>query len=67
MPAGIRQFGEIQPLTPMVNAVRGLVTGPGGQALLAHSTGYYVGVSLLWAAAIFVAFGLLAVARFARR
>lgn len=67
MPAGIRQFGEIQPLTPMVNAVRGLVTGPGGQALLAHSTGYYVGVSLLWVAAIFVAFGLLAVARFARR
>jgi ABC-type multidrug transport system permease subunit len=67
MPAGIRQFGEIQPLTPMVNAVRGLVTGPGGQALLAHSTGYYVGVSLLWAAAIFVAFGFLAVARFACR
>jgi ABC-2 type transport system permease protein len=65
MPAGIRQFGEAQPLTPMVDAVRGLATG--GRALLAHSTGYYVGLSLLWAAAIFVVFGLLAVARFARR
>ena len=67
MPGGIRQFGEIQPLTPMVNAVRGLAVGPGGQALPGHGTGYYVGLSLLWAAAIFVVFGLLAVARFARR
>ena len=67
MPGGIRQFGEIQPLTPMVNAVRGLATGPGGQTLLGHSTGYYVGLSLIWAAVIFVVFGLLAVLRFARR
>jgi ABC-type multidrug transport system permease subunit len=67
MPAGVRQFGEFQPLTPMVNAVRGLATGARGQALLAHSTGYYVGFSLLWAAAILVVFGLLAVLRFARR
>jgi ABC transporter DrrB family efflux protein len=67
MPAGVRQFSEIQPLTPMVNAVRGLATGPGGGALLGHSTGYYVGLSLAWAAGIFVVFGLLAAARFARR
>jgi hypothetical protein len=51
----------------MVNAVRGLATGARGQALLEHSTSYYVGVSLVWAAAIFVAFGLLAAWRFARR
>jgi ABC transporter DrrB family efflux protein len=67
MPSGIRQFGEIQPLTPMVNAVRGLATGADGRALLEHSTSYYVGLSLVWAAAIFVVFGLLAVWRFARR
>src|SRR5215468_6535819 len=67
MPDGVRQFGENQPLTPMVNAVRGLATGPGGKALLEHGTGYYVGLSLAWAAAIFVVFGLLAVWRFARR
>jgi ABC transporter DrrB family efflux protein len=67
MPGGIRQFGEIQPLTPMVNAVRGLATGPGGQVLSGHGTGYYVGLSLAWAAAISVVFGLLAVMRFARR
>jgi ABC-2 type transport system permease protein len=67
MPNGVRQFSENQPLTPMVNAVRSLATGPGGQALLAHSTGYYVGLSLAWAAAIFLVFGILAVVRFARR
>jgi ABC transporter DrrB family efflux protein len=67
MPSGVRQFSEIQPFSPMVNAVRGLATGARGQALLEHSTSYYVGVSLVWAAAIFVVFGLLAVLRFARR
>ena len=67
MPAGVRQFSEFQPVSPMVDAVRSLTTGPGGKALLAHSTSYYVGLSLFWAAAIFVVFGLLAVLRFARR
>jgi ABC-2 type transport system permease protein len=67
MPGGIRQFSEIQPLTPMIDAVRGLATGARGEALLEHSTSYYVGLSLVWAAAIFVVFGLLAVLRFARR
>src|SRR5215831_4487568 len=67
MPGGVRQFSEFQRVTPMVDAVRGLTTGARGQALLAHSTGHYVGLSLVWAAAIFVVFGLLAVLRFARR
>jgi ABC-2 type transport system permease protein len=66
MPAGVRQFSENQPVTPMVDAVRSLATGPGGKALLEHSTSYYVGLSLAWAAAIFVVFGLLAAWRFAR-
>jgi ABC-2 type transport system permease protein len=66
MPAGVRQFAGYQPLTVMVDAVRGLTTGPRGQALLAHSTGYYTGISLAWAAGICVVFGLLAVLRFAR-
>jgi ABC-2 type transport system permease protein len=67
MPAGVRQFSEFQPVSPMVDAVRGLTTGARGQALLAHNTSYYAGLSLLWAAAIFVVFGFLAVLRFARR
>jgi ABC-2 type transport system permease protein len=67
MPGGLKQFGEIQPLTPMVNAVRGLATGTHGEALVEHSTSYNVGLSLTWAAGIFVVFGLLAALRFARR
>jgi ABC-2 type transport system permease protein len=67
MPGGVRQFSEIQPLTPMVDAVRSLATGAQGRALLEHGTGYYVGLSLAWAAAIFVVFGLLAGLCFARR
>jgi ABC-2 type transport system permease protein len=67
MPSGVRQFGEIQPITPMTHALRSLFLGPDGEALVEHSTSYYVGLSLVWAAAIFVVFGLLAVWRFARR
>jgi ABC-2 type transport system permease protein len=67
MPDGIRQFSEVQPITPMTDAVRSLFTGPGGRALVEHGTSYYVGLSLLWAAAIFVVFGFLAIVRFARR
>jgi hypothetical protein len=47
--------------------LRGLATGAGANPLLQHSTSYYVGLSLVWAAGIFVMFGLLAALRFARR
>jgi ABC transporter DrrB family efflux protein len=67
MPDGVRQFSQFQPVTPMVDAVRSLATGPGGKVLLEHSTSYYAGLSLAWAAAISVVFGLVAVLRFARR
>jgi ABC-2 type transport system permease protein len=66
MPAGVKQFSEIQPVTPMADAVRSLFTGAAGRALVEHSTSYYVGLSLLWAA-IFAVFGFLAVVRFAQR
>jgi ABC-type multidrug transport system permease subunit len=67
MPGGVRQFSEIQPLTRMVDAVRALATGADRRALLEHGTSHYVGLSLLWAAAISVVFGILAILRFARR
>jgi ABC-2 type transport system permease protein len=67
MPGGVRQFSEVQPITAMADAVRSLFAGADGRALVEHSTSYYVGLSLVWAAAIFVVFGLLAVLRFARR
>jgi ABC-2 type transport system permease protein len=67
MQGWMQPFAEHQPLTPMVNAVRGLAGGPQVEALLYHSTAYYVGLSLIWTAAIVVVFGLVAAVRFSRR
>lgn len=67
LPGWLQPFAEHQPITPMVNAVRGLVGGAGAEALAGHDTAYYVGLSLLWCVAIVVGFGVLAVLRFARR
>ncbi len=67
MPAWLQPVAEHQPVTQMVNAVRGLAGGPQVEALLDHTTAYYVGLSLVWAAAIVVVFGLVAAVRFSRR
>ena len=67
MPGWLRPVAEHQPVTQMVNAVRGLAGGPRAEALLSHTTAYYVGTSLVWAAAIVVVFGVAAAVRFARR
>lgn len=67
MPGWLRPVAEHQPVTPMVNAVRGLVGGPQAEALLDHTTAYYVGLSLIWAAAIVAVFGVVAAVRFSRR
>jgi ABC-2 type transport system permease protein len=52
MPAGLRQFAEYQPFTPVANTVRGLVSnGPIGHqaiAAIAWSVGI-AAVSYLWA------------------
>jgi ABC-2 type transport system permease protein len=67
MPGWLQPIAEHQPVTPMVNAVRGLAGGPQAEALLDHTTAYYVGLSLIWAAAIVVVFGVVAAVRFSRR
>lgn len=66
MPAGVRQFSDFQPITPMANAIRSLALGDKAPAL-AHGTGYYVGVSLIWSVGITVVFGYLAIRRFSSR
>jgi ABC-2 type transport system permease protein len=67
MPGWLQPIAEHQPVTPMVNAVRGLAGGPQAEVLFPHTTAYYVGLSLIWAAAIVVVFGLVAAVRFSRR
>src|SRR6266704_7178420 len=67
MPGWLRPVAEQQPVTPMVNAVRGLAGEPQAEALFPHTTAYYVGLSLIWAAAIVVVFGVVAAIRLSRR
>jgi ABC transporter DrrB family efflux protein len=66
MPGWLQGFAEHQPITVMVDAVRVLTQGPAAEALLGHTTGWYVVRSLLWAACIVVVFAPLAVARYRR-
>jgi ABC-2 type transport system permease protein len=66
MPGWLQAFAQYQPVTMMVDAVRALALGPRAAALLGHSTGWYVTVSLLWAAGFIAVFAPLAVARFRR-
>jgi ABC-2 type transport system permease protein len=66
MPGWLQAFAEHQPITVMVDAVRVLTQGPAAEALLGHGAGFYVGRSLLWAAAIVAVFAPLAVVRYRR-
>lgn len=52
LPTVLRLFAEVQPLTMMVNAWRGLLLGDQMIATLDHSLGYYVTGSLLWSLAL---------------
>jgi ABC transporter DrrB family efflux protein len=66
MPGWLQVFAKHQPLTSMVDAVRGLTLGPQAQIELGHPSSYYVARSVLWAAAIFAASVPLAVAKYQR-
>jgi ABC-2 type transport system permease protein len=66
MPDALRWFAANQPVTAMINAVRSLMLGGTDAAGVGHSTSYWVGLSLLWCAAILVVCGAIAVRRFGR-
>ena len=66
MPGWLQVFAKHQPLTPMVDAVRGLTLGSRAAVELGHPSSYYVTRSLLWATAILVAAVPLAVAKYQR-
>lgn len=61
MPSVLRVFAEHQPLTFMVNAGRGLLTGGGATATFDHALSYYVVGSLLWSLALVAVFAPLSV------
>jgi ABC-2 type transport system permease protein len=67
MPGWLQSVAANQPVTQVVNAVRCLTEGPKIEALLHHSTGHYVVLSLIWCAGIVVVFSVLAVAQYSKR
>lgn len=66
MPGWLQVFAKYQPLTAMVDAVRGLTLGSHAQIELGHPTSYYIARSLVWAAAILAVSAPLAVAKYQR-
>lgn len=66
MPGWLQPIAENQPVTAMVGAVRALTIGGDTEALLGHSTTWFVVRSLLWSAVILVVFASLSARRFAR-
>jgi ABC-2 type transport system permease protein len=66
MPGWMQPIAEHQPVTAMVGAVRALTIGGDAEAVLGHSTTWYVTRSVLWSVAIVVVFATLSTRRFAR-
>jgi ABC-2 type transport system ATP-binding protein len=67
MPGWVQAFAANQPISVVVNAVRGLVQGGGAITATGHSTTYWVGLSLVWSVGILAVFGWFCVWRFSRR
>ena len=66
MPGWMQPIAENQPVTAMVGAVRALVLGGDTEALLGHSTGWFLVRSLLWSAVILVLFATMSTRRFTK-
>jgi ABC-type multidrug transport system permease subunit len=66
MPDWLQPIAENQPVTAMVGAVRALVLGGDTEALLGHSTAWFVTRSVLWAVVILVVFAALSARRFTK-
>lgn len=66
LPDWMQPVAEYQPVTAMCNAVRSLALGDPALAGLAHTTGYWVILALIWTAGITVVFAPLTVLQFQR-
>lgn len=61
LPSWMQGFAEHQPVSVMCNAVRSLALGDPALAGLDHTTGYWVGLSLIWSAGIALVLAPIAV------
>jgi ABC-type multidrug transport system permease subunit len=66
LPGWMQPVAAHQPVTAMCNAVRSLALGNPALAGLAHTTGYWVILALIWTAGITVVFAPLTVLQFQR-
>ncbi|MFM2072260.1 MAG: hypothetical protein RLZZ623_2523 [Actinomycetota bacterium] len=66
MPGWLQPVAENQPVTAMVGSVRALVLGGDTEALLGHTTAWFIGRALAWSALILFGFATLSTRRFTR-
>ncbi|HLY30114.1 MAG TPA: ABC transporter permease [Ktedonobacterales bacterium] len=66
MPVWLQRFANYQPVSVFTNALRCLTQGAPAEAILQHTTSYYVEASLLWCLGIAVVFGALALFAYRR-
>ncbi len=66
LPGWLQPIARNQPLSQVCNAMRGLMDGSTGAALVEHSTGHYVLTSFIWCAAITAVFAPLAIYAYRR-
>jgi ABC-2 type transport system permease protein/oleandomycin transport system permease protein len=67
LPGWLQPVANNQPFTILSNALRSLTLGGTDAVGLGHTTTYWVVLSLVWCAGIFLVFSTIAVSRFARR
>jgi ABC-2 type transport system permease protein/oleandomycin transport system permease protein len=66
LPGWLQPIARNQPLSQVCNAMRGLMDGSAGAALVEHSTSHYVLTSFIWCAAITAVFAPLAIYAYRR-
>ena len=67
LPGWMQPVANNQPFTILSNALRSLTLGGTDAVGLGHTTTYWVVLSLVWCAGIFLVFSTIAVSRFSRR
>jgi ABC transporter DrrB family efflux protein len=67
LPGWLQPIANHQPFTILSNALRSLTLGGADAVGLGHDTTYWVVLSLVWCAGIFLVFSTIAVSRFSRR
>ena len=67
LPSWLQPVAENQPFTVFSNALRGLTLGSPQAVGVGHTTTYWVVLTLIWCAGIFLVFSTIAVMRFSRQ